>query len=144
MTDVRFVQRLAAPQPGWTTSADVIVVGSGIAGLTTALELRSKVDRVLVVTKGQLSSGSTVWAQGGIAAALHPEDTVDEHLQDTLVAGAGLCSENAVRALVTEGPDRVRELVARGARFDTQDNGEITLTREGGHHRDRIAHAGGD
>jgi L-aspartate oxidase len=144
MTDVRFVQRLAAPQPGWTTSADVIVVGSGIAGLTTALELRSKVDRVLVVTKAQLSSGSTVWAQGGIAAALDPDDTAEEHLQDTLVAGAGLCSEAAVRALVTEGPDAVRELVGRGARFDTQDNGEITLTREGGHHRDRIAHAGGD
>ncbi|WP_430868360.1 L-aspartate oxidase [Demequina aurantiaca] len=144
MTDVRFVQRLAAPQPGWTTSADVIVVGSGIAGLTTALELRSKVDRVLVVTKGELSSGSTVWAQGGIAAALHPEDTAEEHLQDTLVAGAGLCSEEAVRALVTEGPDRVRELMERGARFDLQANGEITLTREGGHHRDRIAHAGGD
>lgn len=144
MTDVRFVQRLAAPQPGWTTSADVIVVGSGIAGLTTALELRSKVARVLVVTKGQLSSGSTVWAQGGIAAALDPDDTAEEHLQDTLVAGAGLCSEEAVRALVTEGPDRVRELVARGARFDTQDDGQITLTREGGHRRDRIAHAGGD
>jgi len=144
MTKARFVQRLAAPQPGWTTSADVIVVGSGIAGLTSALELRSKVDRVLVVTKGQLSSGSTVWAQGGIAAALDPDDTAEEHLQDTLVAGAGLCSEDAVRALVTEGPDRVRELMNRGARFDTQDNGEITLTREGGHHRDRIAHAGGD
>lgn len=144
MTDVRFVQRLAAPQPGWTTSADVIVVGSGIAGLTAALELRSKVHRVLVVTKGQLRSGSTVWAQGGIAAALDPEDTAEEHLQDTLEAGAGLCSEAAVRALVTEGPQSVRELMGRGARFDTQDNGQITLTREGGHHRDRIVHAGGD
>src|SRR5690606_12950973 len=120
------------------------VVGSGIAGLTTALELRTKVDRVLVVTKGVLSSGSTVWAQGGIAAALDPEDTPEEHLRDTLVAGAGTCSEDAVRALVTEGPGRVRELVARGARFDKDADGEITLTREGGHHRDRIAHAGGD
>jgi len=140
----RFVHRLTAPVPGWTTSADVIVVGSGIAGLSAALELRSKVDRVLVVTKGQLSSGSTVWAQGGVAAALDPDDTPEEHLQDTLVAGAGLCSEEAVRALVTEGPDRVRELVARGALFDRTPDGDITLTREGGHHRDRIAHAGGD
>ncbi|WP_084125521.1 L-aspartate oxidase [Demequina sp. NBRC 110054] len=140
----RFVQRLRAPEPGWTAQADVIVVGSGIAGLTAALELRQKVDRVLVVTKGELSSGSTIWAQGGIAAALDPEDTPDEHLEDTLVAGAGTCSPAAVRTLVTEGPDRVRELVARGANFDTQADGSITLTREGGHHRDRIAHAGGD
>jgi L-aspartate oxidase len=140
----RFVHRLTAPAPGWTITADVIVVGSGIAGLSAALELRSKVDRVLVVTKGVLSSGSTVWAQGGIAAALDPEDTPQEHLDDTLVAGAGLCSEKAVRALVTEGPDRVRELVARGANFDTTPAGDINLTREGGHHRDRIVHAGGD
>jgi len=140
----RFVRTLVAPAPGWTIDADVIVVGSGIAGLTAALELRTKVDRVLVVTKGVLSSGSTVWAQGGIAAALHPEDTPDEHLHDTLTAGVGLCSERAVRTLVTEGPDRVHELVARGANFDTGPDGGITLTREGGHHRDRIAHAGGD
>ncbi len=139
-----FVRRLVAPEPGWTINADVIVVGSGIAGLTAALELRTKVDRVLVVSKGELSSGSTVWAQGGIAAALDPEDTPDEHLADTLTAGAGLCSEQAVRALVTEGPDRVQELVGRGANFDTGPNGDITLTREGGHMRDRIAHAGGD
>ncbi len=139
-----FVRRLAAPAPGWTINADVIVVGSGIAGLTAALELRTKVDRVLVVTKAQLSSGSTVWAQGGIAAALDPDDDPEEHLRDTLIAGVGLCSEEAVRALVTEGPERVRELVGRGANFDTGPNGDITLTREGGHHRDRIAHAGGD
>lgn len=140
----RFVQRLSAPATGWTTTADVIVVGSGIAGLTAALELRRVVNKVLIVTKGPLSSGNTVWAQGGIAAALDPEDTGEEHLQDTLVAGAGLCSEKAVRALVTEGPERVRKLVDRGAHFDTQADGSITLTREGGHHRDRIAHAGGD
>ncbi|MFO7243623.1 MAG: L-aspartate oxidase [Actinomycetes bacterium] len=144
MSPARFVHRLTAPAPGWTITADVIVVGSGIAGLTAALELRNKVDRVLVVTKGRLSSGSTVWAQGGIAAALDPEDTPEAHLEDTLVAGVGLCSTEAVRALVTEGPQRVRELVARGARFDTQPDGALTLTREGGHHRDRIVHAGGD
>ncbi|MBR7743330.1 L-aspartate oxidase [Phycicoccus sp. BSK3Z-2] len=137
-------RRLAAGDPGWTTEADVVVVGSGIAGLTCALRLRERVDRVLLVTKTVLSAGSTRWAQGGIAAALAPEDTPQEHLEDTLVAGVGLCDVEAVRALVTEGPDRVRELVGLGAHFDLDADGEIKLTREGGHHRDRIAHAGGD
>ncbi|CAN7189795.1 L-aspartate oxidase [Knoellia sp. LjRoot47] len=140
----RIPRALAAPAPGWTTSADVIVVGSGIAGLTCALRLREQVDRVLLVTKTVLDEGSTAWAQGGIAAALHPEDSPEEHLEDTLVAGVGLCDRDAVEALVTEGPKRVRELVALGAEFDRDAEGEIKLTREGGHHRDRIAHAGGD
>ncbi|WP_404380666.1 L-aspartate oxidase [Knoellia locipacati] len=142
--EVRIPRALAAPAPGWTTSADVIVVGSGIAGLTCALRLRERVDRVLLVTKTVLDEGSTAWAQGGIAAALHPEDSPEEHLEDTLVAGVGLCERDAVEALVTEGPKRVRELVALGAEFDRDAEGEIKLTREGGHHRDRIAHAGGD
>jgi L-aspartate oxidase len=136
--------RLRAPQPGWTAQADVIVVGSGIAGLTTALRLRQRVERVLLVTKTVLNEGSTMWAQGGIAAALDPADSPEEHLRDTLVAGVGVCDVDAVRALVTEGPGRVRELVALGAEFDRGADGEIKLTREGGHHRDRIAHAGGD
>ncbi len=144
MSAPRLPRRLAAPEPGWTTEADVIVVGSGIAGLTAALRLRERVDRVLLVTKTVLSAGSTQWAQGGIAAALDPEDTPQEHLEDTLVAGVGLCDEEAVRALVTEGPERVRELVGLGAVFDLDAGGLIKLTREGGHHRDRIAHAGGD
>lgn len=141
---LRLPRALAAPAPGWTTSADVIVVGSGIAGLTCALRLRERVDRVLLVTKTVLDEGSTAWAQGGIAAALHPEDSPEEHLEDTLVAGVGLCDREAVEALVTEGPRRVRQLVALGAEFDRDAEGEIKLTREGGHHRDRIAHAGGD
>jgi len=141
---VALPRRLGAPAPGWTTSADVVVVGSGIAGLTCALRLRERVDRVLLVTKTVLSAGSTAWAQGGIAAALDPGDTPQEHLDDTLVAGVGLCDPEAVRILVTEGPERVRELVALGAEFDRDAEGEIQLTREGGHHRDRIAHAGGD
>jgi L-aspartate oxidase len=136
--------RLAAPEPGWMVTAEVIVVGSGIAGLTAALQLRRRVGRVLLVTKTVLDSGSTRWAQGGIAAALDPEDSPADHLADTLVAGGGLCDEAAVRALVTEGPQRVRELVALGANFDLTPGGDIALTREGGHHRDRIAHAGGD
>jgi L-aspartate oxidase len=136
--------RLAAPEPGWTTSADVIVVGSGIAGLTTALRLRQRVDRVLLVTKTVLSEGSTQWAQGGIAAALDPGDSPAEHLHDTLVAGCGICDVPAVTALVHEGPARVHELVALGAEFDVDEAGELKLTREGGHLKDRIAHAGGD
>src|SRR6476660_4112398 len=137
-------RRLVAGLPGWTTSADVIVVGSGIAGLTTALRLRQRVDRVLLVTKTVLNEGSTQWAQGGIAAALDPGDSPEEHLHDTLVAGCGICDVPAVTALVHEGPARVRELVALGAEFDLDEEGELRLTREGGHHRDRIAHAGGD
>jgi L-aspartate oxidase len=141
--------RLSAPPPGWTTQADVVVVGSGIAGLTAALRiqaaLRERADsaRVLVVTKDVLNAGSTQWAQGGIAAALGPGDTPDQHERDTLVAGAGACDLDAVRALVTEGPDAVHELIALGTNFDHLD-GVLSLTREGGHHRDRIAHAGGD
>ena len=139
-----FARRLVAPEPGWFAEADVVVVGSGVAGLSAALELRTKVDRVLVVTKGVLASGSTVWAQGGIAAVLDPTDTVDAHLHDTLVAGAGLCSFPAVEILVNEGPGRVRELMDFGAIFDVGKDGGVSLTREGGHHADRIVHAGGD
>jgi L-aspartate oxidase len=143
-------ERLAAAAPGWETYADVVVIGSGIAGLTAALRIKEVLTRsdtggsVMVVTKDLLSAGSTQWAQGGIAAALGPGDTPDQHLQDTLVAGAGVCDEEAVRILVTEGPDAVRELIALGTEFDQTDAGELSLTREGGHHRDRIAHAGGD
>jgi L-aspartate oxidase len=141
---VRIPARLTAPEPGWVASADVIVVGSGIAGLTAALRLRQRVDRVLLVTKTVLPEGSTQWAQGGIAAALDPADSTEEHLADTLVAGAGVCDPEAVRILVSEGPARVRELVTLGTEFDRGPDGEISLTREGGHGRDRIAHAGGD
>src|SRR4051812_10652948 len=136
--------RLAAGEPGWTTDADVVVVGSGIAGLTVALRLRHQVRKVLVVTKDVLSAGSTQWAQGGIAAALGPGDSPDQHERDTLVAGAGACNPAAVRVLVNEGPEAVRELIALGANFDHSPDGVLSLTREGGHHRDRIAHAGGD
>ena len=221
-------RRLAAPPPGWTATADVVVVGSGIAGLTTALRLagatvssgtvssgtvsrgpvsrgpvsdgavsdgavsdgavsdgavsdagvsdagvsggRASSDgvsggqisyadaagadgtaqngmrraRVMVVTKDVITAGSTRWAQGGIAAALGADDTPAEHRLDTLVAGAGACDPDAVAVLVDEGPAAVRELLELGTRFDRAASGELSLTREGGHHRDRIAHAGGD
>ncbi|MFI2783592.1 L-aspartate oxidase [Streptomyces sp. ALB3] len=136
--------RLTAPAPGWAIDADVVVVGSGVAGLTTALRCAAAGLATVVVTKARLDAGSTRWAQGGIAAALGEGDTPEQHLDDTLVAGAGLCDEAAVRTLVTEGPDAVHRLIDTGAHFDTTDTGAIALTREGGHHRRRIAHAGGD
>jgi L-aspartate oxidase len=138
-----FASRLAAPPPGWTVRADVVVAGSGVAGLTAALAAR-RAGRVLLVTKACLDAGSTRWAQGGVAAALGPGDTPADHLRDTLTAGCGLCAGEATRVLVEEGPAAMRRLMAAGARFDTADDGAIALTREGGHLRRRIAHAGGD
>ncbi|MER6225824.1 L-aspartate oxidase [Streptomyces sp. 900105755] len=136
--------RLHAPAPGWSISADVVVVGSGVAGLTAALRCQAAGLTTVVVTKARLDDGSTRWAQGGIAAALGEGDTPEQHLADTLVAGVGLCDEDAVRILVTEGPGAVRRLIDTGAIFDESSEGGLDLTREGGHHRRRIAHAGGD
>jgi L-aspartate oxidase len=137
-------RRLLAADPGWTLQADVCVVGSGIAGLCAALHAREAGLSVIVVTKVNIDDGSTRWAQGGIAAVLDPQDTPQAHLEDTMVAGVGLCDREAVRVLVTEGPSRVRELIAFGAEFDRNPDGTLMLTREGGHHADRIVHAGGD
>ncbi len=136
--------RLRAPLPGWSASADVVVIGSGVAGLTTALQIRAHNLSVMLITKARVDEGSTRWAQGGIAAALGPGDSPAQHEKDTLVAGAGLCDLPAVKVLVSEGPEAVRKLIARGAVFDKSETGEIALTREGGHLRNRILHAGGD
>jgi L-aspartate oxidase len=138
--------RLLAPSPGWRRETDVLVIGSGVAGVTTVLAIRRALPdaRIVLVTKSVLDDGSTRWAQGGIAAALDPSDSPEDHLTDTLVAGAGLCDEQAVRALVTEGPGAVHRLIALGAEFDREPAGPLALTREGGHLRRRIAHAGGD
>jgi len=136
-------QRLAAERPGWIREVDIVVIGSGIAGLTAALECRD-LGTIMVVTKDEVSAGSTHWAQGGIAWVQAEGDTVQQHIDDTLVAGAGLCIEDAVRVLVTEGPDEVAKLINRGAEFDRDLAGRLELTREGGHMRHRIAHAGGD
>ncbi|HJE57031.1 MAG TPA: L-aspartate oxidase [Nocardiopsis listeri] len=138
--------RITAPEPGWTTHADVVVVGSGIAGLSTVLRYVQRTDagRVVLVTKDRLSTGSTAFAQGGIAAAMAPEDGPVAHMVDTHLAGAGLCDPHAVNVLATEGPDALRWLIGLGAEFDRDDDGELSLTREGGHRADRVAHAGGD
>jgi L-aspartate oxidase len=136
-------QRLAAEPPGWIREVDIVVIGSGIAGLTAALECRD-LGTIMVVTKDEVSAGSTHWAQGGIAWVQAEGDTIQQHIDDTLVAGAGLCIEEAVRVLVTEGPDEATKLIKRGAEFDRDLAGKLELTREGGHMRHRIAHAGGD
>ncbi len=136
--------RLLGPAPGWSETTDVVVIGSGVAGLTAALHLREAGLHVTVVTKVNIDDGSTRWAQGGIAAVLDPVDTPAAHAADTLVAGVGLCDPAAVEVLVTEGPLRVRELMRMGAEFDRHADGSLMLTREGGHHANRIVHAGGD
>ncbi|HUG41048.1 MAG TPA: L-aspartate oxidase [Longimicrobiales bacterium] len=118
---------------------DVLVIGSGIAGLTFALKTADHA-QVVLVTKKRRADSSTNYAQGGIAAVMDPEDEFELHVRDTLKAGAGLCHEAAVRALVREGPQRVRELMDWGARFTTE-RGRLSLGREGGHSRRRIVHA---
>ena len=125
-----------------TLRADFLVLGSGIAGLRAALGL-ARHGTVLVVTKDQPSESNTGYAQGGVAAAVGAEDHSDLHLEDTVQAGAGIVSRAAARALVEEGPERIRELAAWGARFD-REAGRLHFTREGAHSRDRVLHARGD
>ncbi len=138
------VAALPLPSALGVRSSDVVVVGSGAAGLMTAVCLAEAGRSVTVVTKGELGAGSTSWAQGGLAAALGADDAAELHVQDTLSAGAGLCDEPAVRTLVTEAPQAIAALQELGARLDLDDDGRPALTREGGHSRDRIVHAGGD
>ena len=121
--------------------AGVLVVGSGIAGLSFALKMAALGD-VLLLTKKERAESNTNYAQGGIAAVLGGDDDPQRHVRDTLVGGAGLCHRWAVEVLVREGPDRVRELASWGAVFDVGAGGRLALGREGGHSRRRIAHAG--
>jgi L-aspartate oxidase len=124
---------------------DVLVVGSGVAGLSAAVRLAQLGGtRVGILTKGELEQSTTRWAQGGIAAVLAgDQDSTDLHLADTLRAGAGLCDQAAVRVLVDEGPERVYELMAIGAVFDRAPGGNLSRAREGGHSTARVLHAGG-
>jgi L-aspartate oxidase len=141
---IKVIEKLHHAQPGWQVQADVVVIGSGVAGLSAAINARKKNLSVLLLTKDLLSTGSTAWAQGGIAAALGPKDSPIQHLADTLEAGAGLCDQNAVKALVEEGPLSIKNLISLGTVFDLDPQGNVALTREGGHRQNRIAHAGGD
>ena len=120
---------------------DYLVLGSGIAGLSFALRAAEH-GRVLIVTKRAPDDANTTWAQGGISAVLGPDDSIEQHVQDTLTVGAGLCHEDIVRITCEEGPRLVRELADRfGARFDRLPDGNFELAREGGHTARRVAHA---
>ncbi|MDC1106590.1 L-aspartate oxidase [Prolixibacteraceae bacterium] len=122
---------------------DYIVVGSGLAGLATAYHA-SKYGNVAILTKSAAQTSNSHYAQGGIACVYDKEDKVETHVEDTLIAGRGLCNEEAVNILVKEGIDRVKEVIDLGMIFDKNDNGEIILGLEGGHSHRRILHAGGD
>jgi len=126
--------------PGrWAQDADVVVVGSGAAGMSAALAAAGHGLRVLLISKENIGAGATPLAQGGLAAALGPGDSEQLHQQDTAAAGAGLCDPSAVASLVAEAPGEIARLAARGARLDGG-----PLHREGGHSRNRVVHAGGD
>jgi L-aspartate oxidase len=122
---------------------DSVVVGSGVAGLRAAIGLGDRMD-VILLAKEALDLSNTSWAQGGIAAAIDPGDTLESHEADTLEAGAGLCEPRAVRLLVEQGAQEVRQLLAWGMRVDRQASGEPALGLEGGHHHHRILHSDGD
>nr|VDD33754.1 unnamed protein product [Brassica oleracea] len=119
---------------------DFTVIGSGVAGLRYALEV-AKQGTVAVITKDEPHESNTNYAQGGVSAVLCPLDSVESHMQDTMVAGAHLCDEETVRVVCTEGPERIRELIAMGASFDHGEDGNLHLAREGGHSHHRIVHA---
>src|SRR5213076_2275943 len=121
---------------------DFVVIGSGIAGLTFALKA-AKHGSVAVITKRKGADTNTAFAQGGIACVMSSEDSIELHVRDTLEAGAGLCDEDVVRTIVTEGPVRIRELVDLGLQFDERDaagHREFDLGREAGHSKRRVLH----
>jgi L-aspartate oxidase len=121
---------------------DVLIVGSGIAGLRAALEIGPPL-RMIVVSKDVLAQSNSTYAQGGIAGAMDPVDNTSSHAADTMAAGKGLCDEKIVELVVGEAPERIRELIDWGAKFDIED-GELALTQEGGHSHRRVVHALGD
>ncbi|XP_076910146.1 L-aspartate oxidase 2-a, chloroplastic-like [Bidens hawaiensis] len=123
-----------------TKYVDFAVIGSGVAGLRYALEV-AKHGTVAIITKAEPHESNTNYAQGGVSAVLCPSDSVESHMQDTIVAGAYLCDEEIVRVVCTEGPERIRELIAMGASFDHGEDGNLHLAREGGHSHNRIVHA---
>ncbi|HEY8467205.1 MAG TPA: FAD-dependent oxidoreductase [Solirubrobacterales bacterium] len=124
-------------------SADVVVVGGGAAGLHAALRAAEAGAQVTLISRKPLHESSSYWAQGGLAAALSPDDSPARHAQDTLTAGRGLCRTAAVEALVEEAPEAVEWLIRNGVRFDPDESGQPALALEGGHMARRIVHAGG-
>ena len=126
--------------PPTPTCTDVLIIGSGLAGMTLALSLPAKL-RITLLSKGRVDECASAWAQGGIAAVLDASDSLEAHVQDTLIAGAGLCDETAVRRILEQGPQAIAWLQALGVPFSTDAGGRLHLTREGGHSARRIAHA---
>ena len=118
---------------------DFLVIGSGIAGLSFALKV-ARHGKVCIVTKSKMDDTATSWAQGGIAAVMHTPDTFEKHIQDTIIAGDGLCDEHIVRLTITESTDRIRELIRWGAKFDKTKSGKFDLAKEGGHSEYRVMH----
>ncbi len=131
-------------KPNIIDAGDVLVLGAGLAGIFTALKLAPKRVTVLAGASCAKENGSSGWAQGGLAAALGPDDSPALHLSDTLAAGAGLVDEGVARIIAEEAPDRVRDLVAFGVPFDRDDDGNIVLGREAAHSKNRIVHVSGD
>jgi L-aspartate oxidase len=121
---------------------DILVIGGGIAGLRAALAVPDDL-RVLVITKDKINQSNSSYAQGGIAGVMSPEDRFENHIEDTLVAGAGLCNAEIARMVVREAPGQIQDLVSMGTEFDKHE-GQIALGREGGHSHHRIVHALGD
>src|SRR5215471_2836045 len=121
---------------------DILVIGAGIAGLRAALEVPPELG-VLVVTKDSIGQSNSSYAQGGIAGVLSPEDRFENHIEDTLTAGGGLCDRSIVELVVREAPNQINDLIRWGTHFD-EENGQLALTREGGHSHRRIVHALGD
>lgn len=126
--------------PQSQTCSDVLIIGSGLAGLTLALSLPNTL-RITVLSKSSADECASAWAQGGVAAVLDPADSLEAHVQDTLIAGAGLCDEGAVRRILEQGPQAIAWLQALGVPFSTDADGRLHLTREGGHSARRIVHA---
>src|SRR5947209_14353067 len=121
---------------------DVLIIGAGIAGLRAALEVPAGLD-VLIITKDAIQQSNSAYAQGGIAGVLSPEDRFENHIEDTLSAGGGLCDQAVVEMVVREAPQQIADLVRWGTHFD-EEEGQLALTREGGHSHRRIVHALGD
>ena len=126
-----------------TLEYDVVIVGAGLAGLYTALNIDERMS-CIILAKDSIDISNSWLAQGGIAAAIREDDAPSFHLEDTIVAGAGLCDEEAVTVLVSEGPSDIEMLVSQGVPFDLDESGELQFTREGGHNKHRVVHAGGD
>jgi len=120
------------------------VIGSGAAGLISAISAAEEKNRVMIISKTKLNSGSTPLAQGGISVVLSETDSVENHINDTLKAGAGLCARSSVELLVKEGVNRINQLIDWGLKFDKTDNGRLHLTKEAAHSKNRIIHCSGD